>query len=96
MGIQQTTRLDRLDANESDSNVAKSCMAIIWVKNGSNELDKMRLIQFLKKTTGVSDASFTREKPAILKVDYCTKEIKAANLVEKINSLGVFARIVGC
>ena len=71
-------------------------MSIIWVKNAANELDKMRLIQSLKKMTGVADASFTREKPAIIMVDYSKKETSAADVVKGINGLGIFARIVGC
>ena len=84
----------------NDHNVApdtaKTCMSIIWVKNASNELDKKRLIQSLKKMTGVSGASFTREKPDIVMVDYGTDQISAAELVEGISALGIFARRVGC
>jgi hypothetical protein len=71
-------------------------MAIIWLKNGSNELDKMRFIQSLKNMTGVFDARFTREKPAILMIEYCTKDTKALSLAEEINTMGVDAKIVGC
>ena len=84
----------------NDHNVApdtsKTCMSIIWVKNASNELDKKRLIQTLKKMTGVSDASFTREKPDMVMVDYETDKVTAAELVEGISNLGIFARRVGC
>jgi hypothetical protein len=95
MGIQQATESDSYNAKQGDWDKAKFCMAIIWVKSGENELDKVRLIQSMKNTAGVSDANFTTEKPAVLLVDYCTKEVKAARLVEKINSMGIFARIVG-
>jgi hypothetical protein len=96
MGIQQTTKSDRHDTDDIGANRAKSCMAIIWVRDGSDELDKMRLIRSLKKMTGVFDARFTREKPAILMIEYCTKETRAVNLAEKINAMGVVAKIVGC
>jgi regulator of extracellular matrix RemA (YlzA/DUF370 family) len=93
MGIQQAIQTN--DHN-IESETAKTCMSIIWVKNGANKLDKMRLIQSLKKMTGVADASFTRETPAIVMVDYRTDQISAAQLVEGISGLGVFARRVGC
>ena len=96
MGIQQTTKSDRYDANDGGENRAKSCMAIIWLKNGSNELDKMRFIHSLKNMTGVFDARFTREKPSILMIEYCTKETKALSLAKAINGMGVDAKIVGC
>ncbi len=96
MGIQQTTKSESYNANDSGANRAKSCMAIIWLKEGSNELDKMRFIQSVKKMTGVFDASFTREKPAILMIEYCTKETKAVSLAGEINGMGIDARIVGC
>jgi len=93
MGIQQAIKTN-------DHNVApdtsKTCMSIIWVKNAANELDKKRLIQSLKKMTGVSDASFTREKPAIVMVNYQTNQTSAADLVEGISGLGIFAQRVGC
>jgi hypothetical protein len=56
----------------------------------------MRLIQSLKKMTGVCDASFTREKPAILMINYWTNQTSAAELVKDISDLGIFARRVGC
>jgi hypothetical protein len=71
-------------------------MAIIWVQNGSREFDETTLVEAVKKLSGVSDAKFTRDKPAILMIDYCTKEIRAINLVEAITSMGAYARIVGC
>ena len=46
--------------------------------------------------TGVADASFTREKPAIVMVDYRKQETNATDVVRGISSLGIFARIVGC
>ena len=46
--------------------------------------------------TGVSGASFTREKPDIVMVDYQADQISAAELVEGISALGIFARRVGC
>jgi len=93
MGIQQAIKTN--DHNIG-SDVSKTCMSIIWVKNASNELDKMRLIQSLKKMAGVCDASFTRESPAILMVDYWANQTGAAELVESISALGIFARRVGC
>ena len=96
MGIQQTKHIQGNDANQSNVERAKSCMAIIWVKDGSNELDKMRLLQTVKKMEGVFDASFTRETPAIMMIDYCTKEVKAGDLAKNINDLGIIAKIVGC
>jgi len=96
MGIQQTTKPDSYNTIDSGASKAKSCMAIIWVKDGSNDLDIMRFIQSVKKMTGVSDARFTREKPAILMIEYCTKETRAVYLAEEINAMGIVAKIVGC
>ena len=96
MGVQQVNRMSAVSANENEPIEAKFCMAIIWVQNGANEFDKSNLIETVKNMPGVFGAKFTREKPAILMVDYCTKETKAINLVEGINSLGAYARIVGC
>jgi hypothetical protein len=93
MGIQQTIKTTDHNIQPEPS---KTCMSIIWVKNASNELDKMRLIQSLKKMTGVFDASFTREKPAIVMIDYWADQTSAAELVEGISDLGIFARRVGC
>lgn len=93
MGTQQTIKTN--DHNVAPD-TAKTCMSILWIRNASNELDKKRLIQSLKKMTGVSDASFTREKPDIVMVDYQTDQISAAELVEGISALGLFARRVGC
>lgn len=59
-------------------------------------LDKTMLIDAGKDMTGVLDARFTKEKFAVLMVDYCTKEIKAASLADGMKSLGIYARIVGC
>ena len=100
MGIQQASKTSEHHdvSNDSTDNAsrAKSCMAIIWVQNGTAEFDKASLVTAVKQMSGVSDASFTREKPAILMVEYCTKETKAVELAEGINSLGAYAKIVGC
>lgn len=100
MGIQQAKQAsehhDVSNSSTSKASKAKSCMAIIWVQNGASEFDKASLVAAVKQMNGVSDASFTREKPAILMVDYSTKETRAVELVEGINSLGAYAKIVGC
>lgn len=100
MGIQQAKHISEHHdvSNDPASKVsrAKSCMAIIWVQNGTVELDKATLVAAVKQMTGVSGASFTREKPAILMIEYCTKDTRAVELVAGINSLGAYAKIVGC
>ena len=100
MGIQQAKQIsEHHDVSNDPANEAsraKSCMAIIWVQNGTVALDKATLVAAVKQMSGVSDASFTREKPAILMVDYCTTETRAVELVAGINGLGAYAKIVGC
>ena len=94
MGIQQISESNHSARTEAVN--ARSCMAIIWVQKGSRELDRDALIDSVKAMSGVSDAKFTRVKPAILMVDYCSQETKAVRLVESISNLGAYARIVGC
>jgi len=100
MGIEQAAtaqaRQDKPINGANETLRAKSCMAIIWVQNGQRKFDKISLIEAVKKMTGVSDACFTREQPAILMVDYSTKETRAVELVAGINALGAHAKIVGC
>ncbi len=94
MGIQQLSETSQSAQTEAVN--AQTCMAIIWVQNGSRELDKDALIDSVEAMPGVSNAKFTREKPAILMIDYCRQETKAVRLVESISNLGAYARIVGC
>ncbi len=96
MGIQQEIKTYDHYADNIAPDISKTCISIIWVKSASNELDKMRLIQSLKKMTGVVDASFTRETPAIVMVNYCNKETSAVDVAKGISGLGIFARRVGC
>lgn len=91
-----TQKIIKTNDHNVTPDTTKTCMSIIWVKKASNELDKKRLIQSLKKMTGVSDASFTREKPDMVMVDYETDKVSAAELVEDISGMGIFARRVGC
>ena len=94
MGIQQISETNH--SVQTKVVRARSCMAIIWVQNGSQKFDKDALVDSVKAMPGVSDATFTREKPAILMVDYRSQETKAVRLVEAISNLGMYARIVGC
>ena len=100
MGIQRVSKTseghDVAGEAAQDTIRAKSCMAIIWVQNGAEAFNKISLIESVKKMNGVYDANFTREKPAILMVDYCTKETRAVELVAGINRSGAYAKIVGC
>ena len=71
MGIQKISGTNH--SVQTKSVRARSCMAIIWVQNGRRKFDK----DSVKAMPGVSDATFTREKPAILMVDYRSQETKA-------------------
>jgi hypothetical protein len=93
MGIQQISEARHSAQTEAIN--TRSCMAIIWVQN-AKAFDKNALIDSINAMPGVSGAKFTREKPAILMIDYCARETKAVRLVEGINNLGAYARIVGC
>jgi hypothetical protein len=94
MGIQQIRETSHSAQTEAIN--TRSCMAIIWVQKGTREFDKNVLIDSVNAMPGVSSTKFTREKPAILMIDYCAQETKAVRLVEGINNLGAYARIVGC
>lgn len=94
MGIQQIGEINYSAQTKAVN--ARSCMAIIWVQHGSRKLDRNAFIDSVKAMPGVLHAKFTREKPAILMIDYCGQETKAVRLVDSINNLGTYARIVGC
>jgi hypothetical protein len=75
MGIQQLSEPSHSPQTEAIN--AQTCMAIIWVQNSSRELDKDALIDSVEAMSGVSDAKFTRETPAIMMINYCSRETKA-------------------
>jgi len=96
MGVQQmNSASDRYeDTNQPEK--ARSCMAIVWVHNDKNQFDRTQLLEAIKGVRGVSDANFGRDKPAILMIDYCVKELSAVNLIQHIRDMGLHAKIVGC
>lgn len=96
MGIHKMNSVsDRYEAS-NETERARSCMAIVWVHNGKNQFDRTQLLDTIKAISGVSDANFGRDKPAILMIDYCVKELSAVNLIQRIRDLGLHAKIVGC
>jgi len=96
MGIQQMNSVRNRDETSDEVERARSCMAIVWVHNGENQFDRTQLLETIKGMSGVSDANFGRDKPAILMIDYCVKEVSAVNLIQSIRELGLHAKIVGC
>lgn len=74
----------------------RTCTAIIWLKNDSDERAKEAIATTLQSLSGVSEVHYVREKPCIMMVDYCRHQVKATNLIGAINIHGGCARIVGC
>lgn len=78
------------------SNNTRTCTAIIWLKNNSDEIAKAAISNTLHTLQGVSEVHYVREKPCIMMVDYCQQQVKATTLISAINLHGGVARIVGC
>lgn len=83
-------------SNTNEAAKKRTCTAIIWLKNDSDERAKEAIATTLQSLSGVSEVHYVREKPCIMMVDYCRHQVKATNLIGAINIHGGCARIVGC
>lgn len=72
------------------------CVALLWLKGRSDEVEKRQVLQVLNDTDGVLGLKFVREDPTVMMVDYCSKEVKVEQLVSKVAASGFTIRRVGC
>ncbi len=73
-----------------------ACIAIVWVDGLANKAQEELLLGILSGSKGVNQAVFSRHKPDLLVVDYDRQQIKALDLLDKINHQDIRAKIVGC
>ncbi len=72
------------------------CIAVLWARGASQNNVKHEILRDLMQTNGILRAVFSTEKLELLVVDYDSRHIRAAAILETVNRPGVRARIVGC
>ena len=68
--------------------------AVIWLKKGALEKQE-EISNKLSVLPGVSKVTFITSQPSILRVQFDFDQIRYAEIISKINSLGYEARVVG-
>ena len=74
--------------------VSNIATAIIWLKKNAMEMQE-QISEHLKTLPGVSTATIIKAQPSILRVQFDFDQIRYAEIIGKINSLGYEARVVG-
>ncbi len=86
----------RLDSQSYQPGFDTACLAIAWVKGIESKIQEKMILDLLSGVGGVNQAMFSRYKPDLLIIDYDRQQIKASDLLEKMNQLHVQAKLVGC
>lgn len=72
------------------------CNATIWLKSGANETAQKAIAKSLYSLEGVSRVNYIQQKPCIMMVEYCTKNLTSSALISAVNIHGGIGRIIGC
>ena len=73
------------------SNIAT---AVIWLKKNAMEMQE-QISDHLKTLPGICKTTIIKAQPSILRVQFDFDQIRYAEIISKINSLGYEARVVG-
>jgi len=87
---------ERVGAHPYQPTPNTACLAIVWVDGLASEAEEEMLLDTLSGSIGVNQATFSLHKPDLLVVDYDRQQTKALDLLERINSHNIRAKIVGC